>query len=63
MLLLPQLRAASNCFLFYLIMSCPTIWAECRRLRRLELRHCSGVTDVGARALGSRCKELQVRVW
>lgn len=31
----------------------------CPRLRRLSLRHCSAVSDVGARAVASRCKLLQ----
>ncbi len=32
-----------------------------RRLRRLELRHCSRVTDTGLRAVANRCKDLQVK--
>lgn len=31
-----------------------------RRLRRLVLRYCSGVTDTGICAVANRCKELQV---
>jgi hypothetical protein len=34
----------------------------CRRLRRLELRHCAAVTDAAATALAARCKGLQVRL-
>ncbi|KAI3424418.1 hypothetical protein D9Q98_009970 [Chlorella vulgaris] len=34
----------------------------CRRLRRLELRHCAAVTDAAATALAARCKGLQVLV-
>lgn len=33
----------------------------CPRLRRLALRHCGGVTDVGVRAMATRCKQLQVQ--
>ena len=33
----------------------------CPRLRRLLLRHCGGVNDVGVRSVALRCKQLQAR--
>ena len=57
-------NSAATCKLpqfLQLLPACHLWLPERRALRRLELRHCNGVTDVGARAVANRCKELQVR--